>query len=599
MTDPRARPSKTRLAALRALSGCLLFALACNSGAHAGAASETSSSGTVAMPTSNAPSTASEDAAVPRYAKAYLDLLVRISPEAATALGLHARDADLDDRNPKAFAAAVDREQGLLDELNQHFRDVELGAAARTDLMMLRGALEVDIRVKRERRPLETEPDLYASPLNAIFLMTARDYAPAAERAKNVIARLEKVPAVVEAGEQNLKNPPRVWTEIGIERASSAKEFLDAQREFLEKNLPNERGRVDAALDHAIGAYDGYAVFLKKQVLARSKGSFAAGRELFSFLLAHDCFLDESVDDLYAMGQKLVIDLKAQLTEVAHRIDPKSKSFADVLARLKTNHPPAAELVVSYRKEVARARKFLVEKDVVAFPLGEELEVVETPAFLRNTETAAYDEAPPFDAVKKGLFFVTPIDASRPKGEQEQMLREHDHGDQVDTAVHETYPGHHLQLSFARLNPSLVRKALGPSIFAEGWALYAEELMAELGYYTDEERLFQLEWALVRAVRIVIDIGLHVKNMSFDDAVAMLVDEVHLERPLALSEVKRYTQTPTQPLSYMIGRQLIFKLRERYRAREGASFSLKRFHTDVLARGTVAPSLLEKEIFGG
>jgi uncharacterized protein (DUF885 family) len=177
------------------------------------------------------------------------------------------------------------------------------------------------------------------------------------------------------------------------------------------------------------------------------------------------------------------------------------------------------------------------------------------------------------------------------------MLRENDHGDLVDTAVHEAYPGHHLQLSFARRNPSLIRKALGPSIFAEGWGLYSEELMAELGYYTDEERLLQLEWTLVRAARIVIDVGLHVSDMSFDQAVKMLTDEVHLERQLALSEVKRYTMSPTQPLAYLTGREMIVKMRERYKQREGAKFSLKKFHTDVLVRGTVSPSLMAREIF--
>jgi len=541
---------------------------------------------------------ADESAAVRALGKEYLDLVVEISPERATELGFHQRDTELDDRSAAGFARALEREQALLDSIGRRFPSEPRDQRARTDLAMLKGALEVDIRLKRERRPLETQPDLYASPLNAIFLMTARDYAPASERAKNVLSRLEKIPAMIEAAKTNLKRPPRVWTEIGIERARSAKSFLGEQREFLQKSLPTEPARVGAALKVAADAYQDYAGFLQKQLLPRSDGQFAAGKDLFGYLLLHDYFLREGPDELYAMGEKLVSEIDAQLTEVARRIDPKSKSWAEVVTRLKANHPRAEALVDSYRKEVGRVRKFLVEKDVVEFPPGEELDVIETPAFLRTTITAAYDQPPPFDPVTKGFFFVTPIDLSRPKLEQEQMLREHDHGDQVDTAVHEAYPGHHLQLSFARRHPSLIRKALGPAIFAEGWALYAEELMAELGYYSDEERLFQLEWALVRAARILIDVGLHVRGMSFDEAVSILTDKVRLGRPLALSEVKRYTQSPTQPLSYMTGRQMILKLRERYKARAGAGFTLKRFHSELLTRGTVAPSLLGREIFG-
>jgi uncharacterized protein (DUF885 family) len=217
---------------------------------------------------------------------------------------------------------------------------------------------------------------------------------------------------------------------------------------------------------------------------------------------------------------------------------------------------------------------------------------------MRSTISAAYDQPPPFDAkVTKGFFFVTPVDKTLSKAKQEEMLRENDWADVVDTSVHEAYPGHHLQLSFARLHGSTIRKALDHAIFSEGWALYSEELMSELGYYDDAQRLIQLEWALVRAARIVIDVGLHVGSMTFEDAVKVLTDEVHLEKQLALSEVKRYTESPTQPSAYMLGRERILRLRDRVKKRDGAKFSLKAFHADLLSRGTVSPALLEKEMF--
>jgi uncharacterized protein (DUF885 family) len=540
-----------------------------------------------------------DDAEIAKAGQAYVDLLVAISPETATELGLHKNDAELDDRTTKGFDDAVEREEKMLGELEQRFAKPRASAGAKTDLVLIEGALRVDVRVKRLQRPLQRQPDYYAAPLEAIFLMTARDYAPAAERAKNVLARLEKLPKTLEAAKANLLNPPKVWTDVGIERAASAKSFLEEQRPFLEQALPNDKAHVDTALKGAEAAFADYEKFLKKEVAPRSNGRFAAGRELFEFLLANDYFVEENAEQILAFGKKVFGETQKELDAVAKKIDPNAKGWPDVVAKLKANHPAADDLLASYKTEVKRARDFLLQKDAIELPPGESLDVIDTPAFLRSTTTAAYDQPPPFDPGTKGFFFVTPADKSLPAKEQEKMLREHDHGDQVDTAVHETYPGHHLQLSWARRHPSVVRKALGTSVFAEGWGLYSEELMSELGYYTNEERLMQLEWTLVRAARVVIDVGLHVGTMSFEDAVKMLTDEVHLEKPLAVSEVKRYTLSPTQPLSYLLGRQKIFEMREKYKAREGAKFALKKFHTDVLSRGTIPPSLMAKEIFGG
>jgi uncharacterized protein (DUF885 family) len=544
-----------------------------------------------------APPIDADDAAIAKAAEDYLALLVDVYPEAATSLGLHARDAELDDRTPPGLARTLAREDAMLASLRARFAKPRASRAALADLALLESALAVDVRAKRERRPLQRQPDFYVGPLNALFLMTARDYAPAAERARAALLRMEKIAPQLAAAEATLESPPRVWTQVGIEQAHGASAFFDEQRAFLESALPAEKARIDRVLTGAKSAYERYARFLERDVLPRSTGHYAAGPELFGFLLRESYFLDETADQILARGERLVISTQAQMNEVAKRIDPAAKDWAEVTARVKANHPSAAELIPAYRREVARARKFLVDKDVVPFPAGDDCQVMETPAFQRSTITAAYDPPPPFDRSTKGLFFVTPIDPAAPPAKQEEMLRENDHGDMVDTSVHEAYPGHHLQHSFARRHPSLARKAVWSSIFAEGWGLYAEEVMAELGYYTDEERLMQLEWTLVRAVRVVIDVGLHTRGMTFETAVGMLTGVAHLGRELAESEVKRYTLEPTQPLSYLVGREMIFRLRDKYRAREGAAYTLKRFHADLLSHGTIPPGLIEREMF--
>jgi uncharacterized protein (DUF885 family) len=548
----------------------------------------------------------SDDAAIAQAVKDYIRLVVDISPETATALGDHSRDTDLDSYTLDGDEAGVKREEAMLADLEARFTSPQASRASRTDLAVVEGALAVDVKRRRTIKPLERDPDEYIAPMNAIFLQSAREYAPAADRAQASLARIEKIPAVLAPAKSNLKACPKIWAGVALEQARTAGAFFDGERGFLIAALPDQKTRIDAALGAAKKAYADFAKLLEQQVLPHGTADFAAGRGLFEFLLREGYFLDETPDALFDMGKKVFDETQTEMDTVAKRIDPKAKGWPDVTRVLKGHHPTAADLIPSYRREVERARKFLADKDVVPFPPGDDCQVEETPLFLRNVTTASYEVAPPLDPVTRGFFYVTPVEPSMSAAEKEQMLRENDHGDEVDTVVHETYPGHHLQLSFSRGYPSLIRKlsdakrALvpGSNLFAEGWGLYAEELMGELGYYTDEERLLQLEWTLVRAARVMIDVGLHTRGMSFDDAVKILTDQVHLEKALAVSEVKRYTMSPTQPLSYLVGREEIRAMRDKYKARAGAAYSLKAFHTELLSHGTIAQGLVEKEMFG-
>lgn len=614
------RPMRASLSPWIALSA---FALACGApqgprATPSAAFAPTRDAGIDATPDTSAPPAAvragrpEDDAVVKRLGEELLELVVRFDPEEGTSLGRHDHDDLLTDRSLAGVEARNDAYARLLAKVERATLSLEPSLAGRTDLDLLRSRIRLELLWDAAIRPATRQPDFYTGAMSAIFDMTARDYAPKEERARKALARIDKIPAMVDEGMKNLRStendkgdkadpaarPPRVWVEIGIARARSAKSFFEEQRPFLEDALPQEKAAIGRTLSRATAAYTHFADVLQKKVLPLATGDFAVGKKPFEELLKANYGLTRSTDDLLALGKRVFDDTEAKLGEGAKKVDPASKSWSEVVAVLKRKHPTAQDLVPAYRTEVARARKFLVERDVVTFPPGDELSVIETPVFLRSTITAAYDQPPPFDKTTRGLFFVTPVDTSLPKDKQEEMLRENDFGDIVDTAVHEAYPGHHLQLSLARRHPSTIRLLAHASIFSEGWALYSEELMSELGYYTPEERMLQLEWALVRAARILIDIGLHTRTMSFDEAVKLLTDRVHLERTLALSEVRRYTESPTQPLSYMVGREMLFDLRKRYAAHEGARYTIKRFHDEVLSHGTISPALVAQEMLG-
>jgi uncharacterized protein (DUF885 family) len=221
------------------------------------------------------------------------------------------------------------------------------------------------------------------------------------------------------------------------------------------------------------------------------------------------------------------------------------------------------------------------------------LDVVPTPSFLVPLMPfAAYEPPPVHLAGQAGRFYVTLPQPGAAPDVVARQLREHGVHALPSLVAHEAYPGHHLQLVTAHRLRSPVRRHLWTPVMVEGWALYGEQLMAESGYYAGPEaRLFQLMNLLWRAVRIVLDVGLHTRGMTPAEAVQYLTDHLPMERRNAEAEVRRYCAYPTYQLSYAVGRRELLELRRDYQERAGADFSLRRFHDELLTYGGLPVSL--------
>src|SRR2546428_217374 len=218
---------------------------------------------------------------------------------------------------------------------------------------------------------------------------------------------------------------------------------------------------------------------------------------------------------------------------------------------VKSDHPTRFEEALAYTaKAMADAKAFIRQHDLATIPANEELTVIETPAYLRHViPFAAYNSPARFESHKQGFYMVTPVE------DKPEMLREHSYAGTRNTAVHEGYPGHHLQLTCATLNPSYARILADATETTEGWAHYCEDMMKREGFSADPKTKFvQLLDQIWRACRILIDVDLHTGKMTFDEAVDLLVREAGMERPGAVAEVKRYTYNPAYQLSYLIGK---------------------------------------------
>jgi uncharacterized protein (DUF885 family) len=516
-------------------------------------------------------------------------------PIEATWAGIHDHDADYPDVSLDGFRQAQTLAKTHLDTLHR-WDPQQLSQSERIDWRMLASRFEVQVRELEQLELHKHSPSLYPNvAIDGIYSLLARDFAPLRDRLPAVAKRLEKIPAIFEAARTNLTRSPSIWREIAIEETDGATDFL---RQTVGP-IAKEHGSLDSALAAAIAATDAYGRFLRDDFTQSNGMPFAIGRELFDFKLKREHLLDLDATALLDFGERAVRSTLGQLAQVARSIDA-SKSWEEIVEESRREMPAEQALLQEYRAGVDQAKQFVQDRKLVSIPGGESLEVVETPTFMRPTVPyAAYMPAGGFEPRQDGLYYVTPVNQRLTPQERAQQMSGHNRFGMLLTNVHEGYPGHHLQLVHASAVDSPVRKLLWNTVFCEGWALYCEQLVLDEGFTTDpRHRIFQLKDQLWRACRVVIDVKLHTGGMTFDEAVNMLVDVAHLERPNAIGEVRRYTQSPTQPMSYLMGKHQILDLRERERQRLGGSFDLRSFHDRLLSYGTIPVALIEPTFAG-
>jgi uncharacterized protein (DUF885 family) len=501
----------------------------------------------------------------------YLDEAAALDPEWATGIGLHAHDGELTRWDDDAVAARRALAERWLALVPGDSLDARLW---RSDLLSKQYGF-------RRRDARAVSPGLAFNVVSVLHDMLVKDYAPKAERLAAINRRLAQIPAQVAVLRSKLGRPPAVWTRMAIDDGKGALAFLD---EVLGEADPGARTAARSALAE-------HLEFLEKELLPRSDGSFVMGREAYEFHLKNDHFLPYSAPELEAIGEREFARTLKQLEEIA-------ADWPAELERMKKDHPTAERLLDRYRAEVAKARAWMISKDLVGIPDWEKLEVTETPAFLRSSMPyAAYSRPGPLDAARVGHFYVTPVGKGATAEEAAAQLAAHNVYDIPGTVWHEAYPGHHLQFVYAKDIRSKIRKLNDSPLLSEGWGLYCEELAYETGYYTDRrERLMQLNWRLQRAARVLLDVKLHTGRIDFAGAVDVLVDQVRLNRPHAEGSVKAYTQAPTYFPTYLLGMLEIVRIREASRARLGKRFTLKEFHERLLGFGNVPPALIESEL---
>ena len=530
----------------------------------------------------------------------FLNDFLAETPVGATQLGDHRFDHRLGDHTPDALRRQEAQFRQALMELGD-MDTSSFGPDAVIDHAIVVRLVRSFLREIDPLRMHETSPGSYIDEcLGGVFLVLARDFAPFSVRMKASLGRLREVPRVLAEAKQNLipGRVPPVWVEMALDSATQGRQLFTLLVPLLALRTPWLFPQVAMAARRAAAAVDDYAAFLKTAVAPNARGDFAVGKSLFEEMLHDQHLLDLSADELLATGHRLFDETLRSMEELARKIDP-ARTAREILDEAKNRHPSADKLLDTYRHEVARARSFVVDHAIATIPEGESLRVEPTPGYLRGTlPYAAYVPPGLLDAKQEGIFLVTPVSPRASASAREAKLRGHNFAKLPITVLHEGYPGHHLQLVRANRTATLPRKLASAlsSVFVEGWAFYCEELMEQLGFLDDPvQPLARRKDQLWRAARIILDVSLHTRGMTVEQGVAFLVDKVGLEPGDALAEVRRYTQSPTQPMSYLIGKLEILKFIDAYKARHPGE-SLREMHDAILACGSLPPKLLAQRL---
>jgi uncharacterized protein (DUF885 family) len=548
-----------------------------------------------------APAAGSGDAAFRQLANDILEDHYKRHPSESTDLGIHRYDDQLEDLTETAIAGA----SAALKDFRSKLAAIDSATLTLTNALdreQLIHSMDTGVLARDTIKMWTKDPDTYSSDVsNAAYVIMKRNYAPAAERLRVLIAREKKMPAMLQEARKNVSSPVQIYTQIAIEQIDGDISFFrnDVPSAFKDVNDRTLLAEFKQTNNEAIAALGAYKTFLQKELLPKAMGAFAYGGDTYVKALAASEAVDLPLDRLLQLAGADREKNEEAFQATVKKIDP-NESADRVFAALEVDHPPAARLLQATQDTLDSIRQFIVDHHIITMPPGEPARVKETPPFMRSTTSASMDTPGPFETAKLQAFYnMTLPDPRRPRAEQDDYMRQWYFAMISNVSVHEVYPGHYIQFLYAKEFPSDVRKVFGANTNSEGWAHYSEQMMLDEGFHADDPRyrLAQLQDALLRDVRFIVGIKMHTQGMSVDEATKLFETQAHQPHSVALQEAKRGTADALYGY-YTIGKLMIVKLRDDYRVKMGAEYSLQRFHDAFIKLGPLPLPLIRKAMLG-
>jgi uncharacterized protein (DUF885 family) len=553
----------------------------------------------------------SQDDQFQKIAGDYIEQYLQANPEDATELGDHRFDGQLTDYSSDARAKDLATQKEFRDKLNA-IDGSQLTGANNIDFRILKENIDYQIFQDEELKQAEWNPLVYMQSLaNSLYLLVARDFAPAEKRIPNLRQRMEAIPRVIAQAKTNLQHPPRVHTETAIEQTQGAINLVHEGLTPLLDQAVQTKKELAPLQQKTAAALEDYKKWLQNDLLPRSDGDFRLGpgkfRKKLRFALASDLSMEEIMKRAQADLQQTQTAIYETALPLYKEYFPnansatladKHKVTAAVLDKLAEQHPNDAT-VVSYAKEVVgEATDFVKSHNLVTIP-NTPLEVIAMPEFKRGVAIAYCDSPGPLDKTGKTFFAVAPTPKDWSKERKESFFREYNNYEIRDLTVHEAMPGHYLQLAHANefRAPTLVRAIFRSGTFIEGWAVYCEQMMAEQGYGGPEVKMQQLKMRLRAIANAILDQSIHAGSMTEKEAMDLMMKQTFQQEGEAVAKWKRARLTSAQLSTYFVGATEHLDLRAAEQKKLDKDFDLKKYNDQVISYGS-PPVKYVRELMG-
>lgn len=567
--------------------------------------SETPTAAPAADTAATAADTAKADAAFADLSKRALEGWLQLSPVSATQIGEHKYDGELDDLSAAGRQKGLAFSKKILAELDAT-DTAALSRENQVDAAILRNQLQYDIWTAETLQSWAWDPQVYNNVAGgAIYGLMAREFAPLPERLKSATARMQKIPALLAQARENLDpaRVPKVHAETVAKQNAGILSIVDT---FITPNLKDlqeaDRAQAEAAIDGLKKAVAEHQAWLDKTLVPNAKGDFRIGQTLYDQKLQFALLSSLSRADIKQRAEGELKRVREEMYGIARTVlkdkpgapalpetptaDEQQKAIEAALELAYAERPARDKVVPDAEAALAQATEFVRKHDLVTLP-DAPVEIIEMPEFQRGVAVAYCDSPGPLDKHLKTFYAVSPIPEEWDQKQVDSFLREYNSRMIHLLSIHEGTPGHYLEGWHSAKFPSTLRAVLRSGMFAEGWAVYTEKMMADAGYLDNDPlfRLVQMKFYLRTIANAILDQGVQVDGWTREQAMDLMVRQTFQQEREAAGKWTRAQLTSAQLPTYFVGVQEHFDMRKAAEAKLGAQFNLKAYHDQVLSYG--------------